>query len=471
MSERKTPSVGVHEGLVLDEEKKRLWKKIQENLKERLGLERYSIWFKQAELMKWDSSCLVIGVPSVVIKQYLDQEYMAPVKLAVEELLGSRVQVSFDVAPNLLRKLREGQQEDSDVRRPQDTPLPAPQTSSISAPTKSRDGFEELIITDSNRLPYTAAREIACDRSPQFRFLVVLGEHGVGKSALMNAIHRTARGAVAQRSECVTAETWCNEYYYSLQSKRVRAFQQRYRNCDMLLLDGIQALEGKPSAQEEFVYTAKSLLAKEGRLVVSSTIHPNEFLNVRPAFKSFLGGALWVRLVMPPRHERKWTARQLTSRLGLKASSEVFGFLADCYSNSIQQMQGAVSSLAAYASLQRREEMDLPAAKEALSALSPPQRRMTTLNNIQEAVLSIFSITESQLKGSSRSRYVCRARQVAMYLAHQYTCGSLSDVGRFFGGRTHSTVKHAISQVEKQINKDGEIPALLEHCRARLQRG
>ena len=447
-----------------------LWQAIQESLKRRLGFQRYSIWFQQAELMSLDQSSVVVGVPNVIIKQYLDQKYKAPVQEAVAELLGRSVEVSFDVAPRLLRKLRTQERQESYAELAEDIPQDVTDSGGTAPASGAEGGFDQLIITDSNRLPYLAAREIACQARPRFRFLMMLGDHGMGKTALLQAIHRAAcEGGVARRAQYVTMEGWCNDYYYALQAKKARAFRQRYRSSDMLVMDGVQFLEGKPAAQEELLHTAKGLLANGGRLVFSSTVHPRDFADVRPAFKTFLGGAFWVELVLPPQPEREWLVHHLALRLGVKADAEVFEFLADTFDGSIQELHGAVSSLAAFASLQGRGRVDLAAARQALSLMSGSRKRVPGLRDIGELLRNVFGLPESELKGASRGQKVCRARQVGMYLARRHCGESLSEIGRFFGGRTHSTVKHAIQQVERRMEANPELASVVHYCEGRLR--
>ncbi len=463
----------VHSEALPDSGKEGLWRHIQDNLKKRLGLPRYGIWFKQTELMKLDKSRLVVGVPNIVIKQYLDQEYRVPVQQAAEELLGLRVVVSFDVAPRLFRRMRARQRAEASDETSQgelDTSAAAAHGPQRPEAAASIHSFDRLVITDANRLPYLAAREIACRPNPCFRFLLVLGDYGVGKTALLHAVHRGAlECGVANRAACVVAESWCNEYYYALQTKKTKAFRERYRGCDMLLIDGVEFLAGKPAAQGELLHTAKGLLARDARLVLASTVHPRDLAQASPAFRTLLGGAFWVKLVVPPQQERELIARRLAEARGLRAHSEVFRLVAARYSSSIQELNGAMTSLAAYAFLKGCGEIDLQAALEALAQMRRSRRRLPGLRDIQALLLDVFPVTENELQGNSRSRRVVRARQLGMYLARQFTRASLSEIGRFFGGRTHSTVKYSVEKIERQLTEESDIASLVERCAARLR--
>ena len=456
-------------------DKRSLWAEIRENIKKQLGLQRYGIWFKQTELMRLDESGLVIGVPNVIIKQYLEQQYKATVRRAAGELLGPSIDVSFDVSPSLLRRARAHQRREEAASAGTEADdvaaVPPQEDRRGDKPFADECTFERLIVTDANRLPYLAALEVASQNKPRLSFLLVLGDYGVGKTALLRATHREALGnRVACRAEWVMAESWCNEFYYSLPS-RTKAFRQRYRNCDMLVVDDIQFIQGKVAAQEELLYTLKSILAAGGRVVLSSTVHPRDFYEVTPALKTLLGDALGTELVMPPVAELELMVRKLAGIHGLKAGAEVFRHLAQSHSGTIRELNAAVRSLVAYAFLRghKDKEVDFGAAKEALAATGHSRMRPPTLGDIQQVVLEAFDVTEVQLKGRSRCRSVCRARHVAMHLARELTRESLSDIRRFFGGRTHSTVKHAIQQVSTQLTCDQDVVSLVERCRKMLR--
>ncbi|MHC4789724.1 MAG: DnaA ATPase domain-containing protein, partial [Planctomycetota bacterium] len=251
------------------------WQAVQQTIRERLGLERFSIWFRQTELMSADDERIVVGVPNVIIQQFLTVRYTEAVTGAVEELVGRPMQVSFDVAPSLFRQMR--------ARRDSELLEAGPRTEevvnlrSVRARRKAPAewGFEHLILCPTNTLPYAAARELAGQENPRLRFLYVCGDYGLGKTALLRAMFTLAcapeRGLDAAYT---SAEDWCNEYYHSIQRKTTHPFRSRYRSCDVLLLDDVEFIEGKGASQRELLHTVKHILGRGGRVALSSTPHP-----------------------------------------------------------------------------------------------------------------------------------------------------------------------------------------------------
>ncbi|MBS3762235.1 MAG: hypothetical protein KGZ25_02910 [Planctomycetes bacterium] len=466
-SEQETASEGDSDPL----RRETVWYKIQENIKERLGLERFGIWFKQTELMDFDDSKLVIGVPNVIIKQYLDQKYRVIVEDAAKALLDSEVDVEFDVAPKLLRKTRADDEALPDAALPE---KPKKATDEIGPTLESQEErgrsshkqFEELVVVDSNRLAFLAAQELARRETPQFNFVVVIGSHGAGKTALLRAAEGLAqKSQVLGKTQYLRAESWSNDYYHALKKHRTRSFRQHYRSCDFLVMDEMQFFQGKPAAQEEFVHTAKTLKSRGGRLLVSSALHPDDFEDVKPEFIHLLSGALWVDLQMPTKEEMTEIASALAKQMGCQAEPSALQYIVQQNGVNLCRLEGVIRSVTAYASLIGEDRLGLAETKKALSATGRARMPRPTLEKITAAVLESFSVTEQELRGKTRAQKACRARQAAMYLGRELTGESLSDIGRFFGGRTHSTVKHSVEQADAKIQEAGGMAAAMEKCR------
>ena len=459
-------------GLDSTGDRSRLWSLIRERIQQRLGHQRYGIWFKETELAALDGSALVVGVPSVITQQYLSHKYKDTVSKAAEELLGRPVEVRFAVEPALFRQMRaERRDECAQGSEPSGhEPLADRKPAPRARQPVNRRSFEQLVVTEANRFPFAAAQEIARAARPRFCFLVVIGKTGSGKTALLEALHGAALDSgAASRAEYVMAEAWCNDLYHAIQSGKTWSFRQRYRSCDMLIMDGLGFFQGKPAAQDELMYTAKNLLSNGGRVVLSSSVHPKDFRDVTAEFRSLLSGAFWVELVVPPAAECEQVARRLGQGYGLRAAGEVFRYLAERHSCDLHELNGAVCSLAAYAAAHGHGMMDLVLARQALAATSRSRRRVPTLEDIRKVLVEALPVTDNELSGKVRSRSASRARQIGMYLARQLTRESLSDIGRHFGGRTHSTVKHGIEKVTEEMQADEETAQVVKRCLEKLE--
>jgi chromosomal replication initiator protein len=446
------------------------WEAVQQSIMDRLGHERYSIWFRQTELMSGSREELVVGVPNVIIQQYLSLRYSEAVEGAVEELTGRPMRVSFDVAPRLFRQMRARQEEEEQQDAGQQAAGKPPPAASSRAPAPPANwGFEHLIVTAANRVPYAAAREVAGQANPRFRFLYICGDYGQGKTALLRAIYALACGPERGLQAVFTStEDWCNDFYHAIQQKRTRVFRSKHRSCRTLILDDLQFIQGKAAAQSELLHTAKQVLQEGGRVVLAGKPHPEAFQDVDPAFQALLRRAFPALILPPDAEERKDIVAELARRRGLKTTDEVCRYVADRFGDGFGRMESAVSCLSLYAGVEGCGRLTLAAARAALAAMQAPEKALHVgLEQIRQAVVQVFGVSVKELTGSGRSRSVCRARHVGMYLGQKMTGSSLTEIGRCFGASSHSTVKHAVDKIEKAVGEDERLAALVRQVQVR----
>ena len=444
-----------------------LWQAIQHSIRERLGLKRYSLWFRKTELLQVQDDRLVVGVPNVIIQQYLTASYGDAVCAAAGELVGRDLAVSFDVAPRLFRQMRADQQAELDRgdQIAEEHVLLRPE------PVRSvHAGFDQLIVTRANRLPFAAARELAGQETPRFQLLYVCGDFGLGKSALLRAMHALGTGTGSRlKCICESAEDWCNDYYHAIQSRTTRSFRSRYRSCDLLLLDDVQFVQGKAAGQTELLHTVKHLLDHGKRVALSARPHVEKLEEVAPELRALLRRAFPAVMKPPDADERDSVARELAARRGLKATDEAFELLSRGHCGSFAAAEAAINCLVLHAGVNGCGKVDLAAGLEALAAVRAEPVQRLGMPAIAEAVAGAYSIPVEQLRGRSRARTVCQARHVAVYLSRGLTGASLSEIGRFFGGVTHSTVKHAVDKIASALDTDSRLAGLITTLEEQLR--
>lgn len=449
--------------------REQFWTAVQGRIRERLGLERYSIWFRQTELMSADERRMVVGVPNVIIQQFLAERYTEPVRETVSELLGRPTGVQFEVAPGLFREMR-ARQEQERLESEQQTEEPKTFQEEPAGPAASgRWGFENLIVTSANRLAYAAAREIAGQATPQFRLLYVCGDYGLGKTALLQAIYALADGPERKLGPILTSvEDWCNEYYHAIQQKTTRMFRRRYRSSNMLIMDDLQFIQGKAGGQGELLHTVKHLLAEGGRVVLAGKPRPQELQEVDDALVALLNRAFPAVVQQPSPAEWREVVEELARRKGLEATEKAFQFIAEKFAGSFGRVESAVSCLALYAGVHGCGKVGPAEARKALSPMAPAPDQPTRLEDIKEAVLEVFDVPREKVMGKCRTRRVCTARHVGMFLARRMTGASLSEIGRFFGGNSHSTVKHAVDKIDELTDTDDGMAASVRRVKDRI---
>ena len=448
-------------------EKKTLWARIQKKLKDVLGMRRDGLWFHQTELMEINEESLVVGVPNMVVQQHLEQRYTEPLTDVAEDVLDRTVSVRFRVASKLFKEMKDRQKkaaEEAEGTRPAldftpDTPESA-----------GEEPFRNLVQTSSNRLPMAAAREIAMEQDTRVTFLLLWGGHGTGKSVLLKTIADSAEES--GHFSCVrrlTAERWCNAYYGAVRDQNTKSFKRRYRGCDFLIIDDLHFLEGKPAAQEELVHTMKRLLNNNARVALGSTVTPDDMDEVKPSLQTFLQEALWARLRPPAPDEREDVVRQMARKQDLEATPQVLRYIARGKHKTLRDLCSTVSSLATYAHLNGSGKLNMQQATEALSHMSGPTPRRISLDSISRSAAEVLSVQHKRVLGRTQSRRACHARHLAMYLARQMTDHSLSEIGEHFGGRSHSTVKHAVDKVDEMAGSDNRVQGELDAVKNTLK--
>jgi len=448
------------------------WEALQQNIRERLGQERYSLWFQQTELMGAREGCLVVGVPNVIIQQFLTARYTEAVSAAAEELIGRPMAVSFDVAPRLFRRmraLRKAERDEADRADPGVRPATG-QVETIKPPPGW--GFEHLIVTRSNRLSIAAAKELAGQENPRFSFLYVCGDYGLGKTAMLHAIYAMAADMHGLKPVYTSAESWGNQYFFAVQQKRTRAFRSRYRSSDMLLIDDVQFVAGKPGAQRELVHTVKEVLARGGRVVLSGKPLPDELTGVDDAFRALLRKAFPAVLVRPGEDELVRVVGELAVRRGVDVTQDVCRFMARAHGRCLASMEAAVARLALLAGVEGLRKVTLVEALRAFPSIeSRGEPRPVGLAEVRDAVLEAFPVEAQELAGRSRRRSVCRARHVGMYLSQRLTAASLSEIAHFYGRSSHSTVKHGVDKIAREAEHNAALAALVGRLERELLHG
>jgi chromosomal replication initiator protein len=320
--------------------------------------------------------------------------------------------------------------------------------------------FDSFVIGKPNEVAYNAARAMAAEGALTFNPLFLHGGTGLGKTHLMHAIgHETRRRDPNARIVHMSAEKFMFEFVAALRAKNTHGFKQRLRSADLLMIDDVQFIAGKDSTQEEFFHTMNEIIAGGKRLVITADRSPQDLEGIESRILSRLSWGL-VADVNPADFELRLAiiARKLEAMPQVKVPEEVQLFLAKRIASNVRELEGALNRVVAYAMLNNRP-IDLAFVEEVLSDLLRAHQRRITIDEIQRKVSDHYRIRQSEMTSARRAREVARPRQIAMYLAKQLTPRSLPEIGRRFGGRDHTTVIHAVRQIEKLRKADAELDA------------
>ncbi len=453
------------------------WADISQGLRKDLGHQLHSQWIKPIQLGGFckDTGTLDLYLPTEFSANWVQDRFADRLSLAWKIARSEVKNVRISVHPGR-RKLPElslngdGQHPANDANDSTMIEIAAGAmgdngfTSSVGLDPSLT--FAAFITGETNILGCNAAQRMAATEQPQFSPLYLKAATGQGKTHLLHAIGHSYLGSHPRaRIFYCSAERFMVEFVQALKANQMIEFKARLRSFDLLLVDDIQFIIGKASAQEELLYTIDALLAEGKRLVFAADRAPQALDGVEPRLLSRLSMGL-VADIQPADIELRRTILEskLTKFAPLDVPDDVIDFLARTITRNVRELVGGLNKLIAYAQL-TGQEVSLQLAEEQLTDILSANRRRITIDEIQRTVCQFYRIDRSEMSSKRRARAVVRPRQVAMYLSKVLTPRSYPEIGRKFGGRDHSTVIHAVRLIEdlrqRDADMDGDVRSLL----------
>lgn len=443
-----------------------VWQAVLGELQLSLPRHVYDHWLAGTTGLAFEDGCLLVGTPSAFAQEWLNARLKGTIQRRLQRICGRSVEPLFVVRPETA-PVSDG----SGIEPP---------LLSLSAEPERFDGrwrntdtgliphltFDSFVVGESNRFAYAAGQAVAQDPNRRYNPLFLYGGVGLGKTHLLHAIGNSALGA-GYSVRYVTSETFTNDLIEAIRTKTNTAFRRHYREVDVLLIDDIQFLEGKPSTQIEFFHTFNSLYATNKQLVVASDRPPQHFLQFDDRLRSRLEGGLTVELLPPDLELRMAILRAAATRSGVSVPDEALRYIAGRYVQNVRELQGALNRVVAYARHQNRP-LTLALVEDVLG--EPDGAIDADPQAVLEAVAAEFRLTPAELTGPRRSRRIVRPRQVAMYLLRDLCQLSFPQIGEVLGGRDHTTAMHGYEKIVQEMESDDELRRHLEQVRVRLVR-
>ncbi|MET0274178.1 MAG: chromosomal replication initiator protein DnaA [Phenylobacterium sp.] len=328
---------------------------------------------------------------------------------------------------------------------------------------QERFSFDTFVSGPANEFAFAVARRVAAWSDGHFNPVIFHGPYGFGKTHLLNALAWEAmRNEPTKRVVYLTAERFTSTFVKAIQDKQTAAFKDELRNADLLLIDDVHFVAGKPSTQEELFHTLIALVEDGRRVVMTADRSPTELSEMEPRLRSHLQSGLVCGIEPADRSlrlgilERKLATLAQQGRFVPSARPEVLQFLADRFTDSVRELEGALNTLVARVGADVAR-LTLDEAQAILRPHLSCTEKKVTVDHIQKTVSEHYNLKQADLISERRARAVARPRQVALWLAKQITTRSLPDIGRRFGGRDHTTVLHAVRRIEQLKAED---PAL-----------
>ncbi|WP_300975483.1 chromosomal replication initiator protein DnaA [Sphingomonas sp. LHG3406-1] len=445
------------------------WAAIRTGLRRDCGARTFDGWLKPAELGAFDPDrgSLELVMPSQFMADWVRSHF------------GERLQLAWRTTLPVVREVRivacEGGPKPAPLLILDEEPLPVEKAAAEVTPHPRpafdpRYSFDSFVIGKANEVAATAARTLAEAPTVTFNPLFLHGGTGRGKTHLLHALGQRFLDLNPQAQVVMmSAEKFMVEFVRAIRENDTIGFKQRLRSADLLLIDDVQFIAGKESTQEEFFHTMNEIINAGKRLVITSDRAPQDLDGIAPRILSRLSWGL-VADINAADLELRYNIllAKLALLPGVTMPDNVVDFLARRLTNSIRELEGALNRIAAYA-LMTGKAIDLAFVEEVLANVLRANQRRISIDEIQTRVAEHYCIRKAEMVSARRAREVARPRQVAMYLSKQLTPKSLPDIGRRFGGRDHTTVIHAVKQIEKLRASDPDIDAAIRLLTRQLE--
>jgi chromosomal replication initiator protein len=425
---------------------------------------------------------LYLDVPNDLTAAQINKRMRAPIMEALTRVdqdqqhdpsaTAFRVVVNPELADSRMTAPIPVQSASAPVRQPIEETIDAASAASRSdTRLNPKYTFDNFVIGQSNRFAHAAAVAVAEAPAKAYNPLFIYGDSGLGKTHLLHAIGDYALSLYAGiRVRYVSSEEFTNDFINSIANNRGSAFQARYRDVDILLIDDIQFLQGRAETQEAFFHTFNTLHDHDKQVVITSDVPPKHLTGFEDRMRSRFEWGLITDVQAPDLETRIAILRKKAQSERLHIPDEVLEYIATVVSSNIRELEGALIRVSAFASL-NRSTLDMSLAQTVLrDIVDQDDANVISPTDIITATAAYFKLTVDDLYGSSRSQAVATARQIAMYLCRERTSLSLPKIGQLFGNRDHTTVMYAYKKISDLMKERRSIYNQVSEITAQLGR-
>ncbi len=447
----------------------RIWKSVLSEIELSVSKATYQTHFAHSTLISLDGEVASVGFPSPLMRTLAETRYYSLIKSVLDHKTGSNTSLVFSVVP---RKDAEG--ENAGPLFAQAEEFVQPSSASVARRLHINPDltFDNYAVSTTNQLAYAATTAVAKSPSAAYNPLFLYGGVGVGKTHLMFAIANSLLSKKAGlRVVYCMGEEFLNEIIEAIQTKTARQFKQKYRAAQLLMVDDIQFIAGKQTAQEEFFHTFNAVLSGGGQVLLTSDRPPHEIARLEDRLRSRFEGGLIVD-ISPPDFELRAAIINIKSKtLGLTIPTDCAQLIAANVLDT-RAIEGFLRRLTTEVS-----STNTPITPELISgllntrnSLGQPSKstKRVSAQELLEEVSSYFSVKSTLLKGTKRDRPIARPRQVYMYLAKTELGLTYNDIGGSLGGRDHTTIMHGVETVTQELSTNEHLRAAVAGIKQKL---
>jgi chromosomal replication initiator protein len=451
-------------------------KELLSQIKNIVPAQKFELYFESSfSLTQIIDGSIIFKVPSNFIKNVIEGQFLDIISEAVRMVLGKALNVQIElqngekVSPSLDTKpkkpksvkevhfnlnLNHNEEDKFEIAESKYIQHTKPITTGISiSPSKTFDNF---IVGLSNHMAVSSSQAVA--KRPgdlgKYQILYIFGDSGLGKTHLLHAIANTIIDQYPEKVIClITGRDFMSEIVSGFAEKNIEAVRERFSKIDVLMIDDIHEIAGGESTQNEFFHIFNKLKNNGKQVVFTSDKSPDKLVGLEDRLKTRLNGGLVQDIQKPDLETRIAILRKKAIELDLYLQDDVINFIASSVKSSIRELEGTLIKLSAISEL-LQTEIDLKLVKERLYLEQSNESKQITIEQITKSAAKYFGISVADIKSKSRHKDFTRPRHIAMYLARKVLNAKQEEIGRFFGGRDHSSVIHAVNKIEEKIRTD-----------------
>ena len=443
------------------------WDQVKQCLSTKLRPQAFQNWISPTSFVGLSGETLLVGVPNEATKQWLEQEYTEAIHDSIRELVLPCASINFVVGS------RDDHDDTTDSEafggegfgKKSGTAYVGTGVESLFAGPRTqldeRFSFENFVVGSCNQFAHAAAVAVSRNLSSSYNPLFVYGGTGVGKTHLMHAIGLTLlEKSAGTRVVYTSSERFMNAMVACLKTDKMSLFHRHFRSADVLLVDDVHILAGKERTQEEFFYTFNELYEHQKQIVITSDSPPKSTPGLVERLRSRFEWGLMVDMQPPDLETKMAILDKKAEEKGIRLPQDVQIFIATKAKSNVRELEGALIKLMAYSNV-TGSAITLPMAQQVLKQFVHVPDKRVSMDSVVRAVGEKYALTPQQLKAKTNAHAVAFPRQVAMYLIKEMTSASLSEIGRAFGGKHHTTVLHSIQKIERQRQSDTNLNAMI----------
>jgi chromosomal replication initiator protein len=442
------------------------WKETLNQMLEELGEQEFNRWFTLVEYRGAVENSITLGVPSTFYREEVKRRYKSSIEEKLKQIADKDISLLFEIieikpqktAQKKAAASKEAPPKSSKTGQVKEAPIPEKKP---HPQLNLRYNFDAYVIGDNNSFAANAAIAIAKNPGTAYNPLFLYGGVGFGKTHLTQAIGNYVYANSDSKIIYVAAETFLNEYVQAIGERKMPTFKNKYREVDVFLMDDIHLLQGKAGVQEELFHTFNALYEANKQIVFTCDRPASELKNIEDRLKNRFERGLNIDL-QPPNYEIRFAILKKKVESGkIAIPDEVISLISKNVSSNVRDLEAALTKLIAYADLAGKTITVEVAQQQLKDVFSSPKQTNMSIDIIQKVIAEYYKVSTSDLKGKKRSQKVIVPRQLAIFISHEITEYSYTEIGQAFG-RDHSTVLYSCRQVKDKIQADPSLESTIQ---------